>query len=68
MIHNALTGKGEIIEKIILNQTQDFTLREIQAQCPNVSSQMIKKILNDLKASKKIALEGRGRGARWKLK
>lgn len=61
------SGKGEIVEKTILNQPATFTLRDIQLQCPNVSSPMIKKILNDLKKSKKITLMGRGRGARWKL-
>lgn len=60
------TGKGEIIEKIILNQIGSFSLRDIQLQCPNVSYQMIKKVLTDLKKNKKLALVGRGRGARWK--
>ncbi len=61
------TGKGEIVEKTILNQLGPFTLRDIQLQCPNVSSQMIKKVLNDLKKDKKLILAGRGRGAKWKL-
>lgn len=60
-------GKGEIIEKIILSQAAYFTLRELQQQCPNVSFQMIKKILNDLKKKKKLVLIGRGRGAKWRV-
>jgi hypothetical protein len=62
------SGKGEIIEKTILNQLGTFTLRDIQLQCPNVSSQMVKKILNDLKNKKRLVLMGRGRGAKWKIR
>lgn len=62
------TGKGEIVKKTILTQPGIFTLRDIQMQCPNVSSQMIKKVLNDLKKDKKLILSGRGRSAQWKLR
>lgn len=67
VIDTTASGKGEIIEKTILNQEGTFTLRDIQMQCPNVSSQMIKKILNDLKKDKKLTLSGKGRGAKWKI-
>lgn len=60
------SGKGGIVEQTILNQAGTFTLRDIQLQCPNVSSQMIKKVLSDLKKDKKLALTGKGRGAKWK--
>jgi hypothetical protein len=62
------SGKGEVIEKAILSQMGTFTLRDIQMQCPSVSSQMIKKILTDLKDQKKVVLTGRGRGAIWKIR
>ncbi len=60
------SGKGEVIEKTILSQQGAFSLRDIQLQVPTVSSQMIKKVLNDLKKDKKLLLVGRGRGAKWK--
>jgi Fic family protein len=60
------SGKGEIIEKTVLSQHGVFSLRDIQLQIPTVSSQMIKKVLNDLKKDKKLILVGRGRGAKWK--
>ncbi len=63
-----ISGKGEIVEAAILKQVGSFSLREIQQQCPNVSAQMIKKVLNDLKKDKQAILVGRGRGARWKVK
>jgi Fic family protein len=67
MSQSATTGKGELVERTVLAQIGAFTLRDIQLQCPNVSSQMIKKILNDMKKNKILILVGRGRGARWKL-
>jgi len=62
------SGKGGIVETTVLNQMGTFTLGDIQVQCPNISSQMIKKVLSDLKKNKKLALMGRGRGAKWKVR
>jgi Fic family protein len=64
---NGEHGKGTIIEKTIQSQIGTFTLRDIQLQCPNVSLQMIKKVLTDMKNNKKLILHGAGRGAKWKL-
>lgn len=63
----SISGKGQLAEATILKQFGSFSLREIQQQCPNVSMQMIKKVLNDLKKNKQVTLVGRGRGARWKV-
>jgi Fic family protein len=63
-----ISGKGEIIAATVLKQIGSFSLRDIQQQCPHVSTQMIKKILNDMKANNQLVLVGRGRGARWKIK
>ena len=63
-----ISGKGEVVEAAVLKQVGSFSLREIQQQCPNVSAQMIKKVLNDLKKDKQVILVGRGRGARWSVK
>ncbi len=63
-----ISGKGEIVEAAVLKQIGSFSLREIQQQCPNVSTQMIKKVLNDLKKGRQVILVGRGRGARWRIK
>ncbi len=59
-------GKAELVEKIALNQIGSFALRDLQLQCPNISSQLIKKVLSDLKKRGLLVLVGRGRGARWK--
>jgi Fic family protein len=67
MSQSEFSGKGEFIEKTILGQTGNFTLKELRLQCPHVSSQMIKKTLHDMKKNRRITLVGRGRGAYWKV-
>jgi len=42
-----------------------FTLAELSAALPTVSSPMIKKVLADLGREGLVQLTGRGRGARW---
>src|SRR3990167_2186373 len=62
-----LAPKGRVIEGLILEQTGEFTLSTIQNLCPNVSQQMIKKVLNGLKIKKKVQLVGKGRGAKCRV-
>ncbi len=68
IISHSVSGKSEIIKTAVLKQLGSFSLREIQQQCPDVSLQMIKKVLGDLKKIKQVVLVGRGRGALWKVK
>jgi Fic family protein len=58
-------AKTDIVRDAVMKQTNPFTLADIAAQCPSVSSQMIKKVLADLKQEGLVHLTGRGRGARW---
>jgi hypothetical protein len=46
----------------------DFTLSQLQSECPEVSRDMIRKVLKDLKKEGKIESKGRGLGARWSKK
>jgi Fic family protein len=59
------TSKGELVRMAILRQDVLFTLGELRLQLPSVSVQLIKKVLMDMKERGELALEGRGRGARW---
>ena len=63
-----ISGKGEVVETTVLKQLGSFSLRELKQQCPNVSPQMIKKILSYMKINRQVVLIGRGRGARWKVR
>ncbi|MCK5132760.1 MAG: Fic family protein [Candidatus Sabulitectum sp.] len=60
-------AKSQIVQQTILAQLEQFTLSDLTAQLPSVSSQLIKKILTELKQQGKIRLQGRGRGARWEV-
>lgn len=59
------TSKGELVRLAIERQVGQFTLAELRSQLPSVSAQLIKKVLEELKESGGLKLEGWGRGARW---
>lgn len=60
-------GKTDLVKKIILSQSDRFSLKDIENLCSSVSIQLIKKSLAELKKNKLITLEGKGRGAYWKV-
>ena len=57
------SAKSDSVRKLICSQVEQFTLAEISRQLPSVSSQLIKKILSELKAKGIVTLRGRGRGS-----
>jgi len=61
-------AKTELARTLILNQVGDFTLADIQSQLPGISSQLLKKVLTEMKASGQLSLIGRGRGAKWTVR
>lgn len=61
-------AKTQLARRAILAQVGEFSLADIQSQLPNVSTQLLKKVLAELKTEGTIALRGRGRGARWVVK
>lgn len=61
------TGKTELVIQAIQRQIGCFTLAEIAAECPSVSTPLVKKILATMKKEGRVKLTGRGRGARWEL-
>ena len=63
----ARPAKSELIRQTVLTQVEHFTLADLAAQLPAASSQLIKKVLTELKAAKRVKLTGRGRGAIWEL-
>ena len=60
-------GKSELVRQTIARQTGPFSLADIRSQCPSVSTQSIKKVLQKLRKEGKVRLSGRGRGAKWHL-
>lgn len=58
-------AKSDIIKHVIHSKVEEFSLADIAVELPMVSTQLIKKVLSDLKEEGKIQLSGKGRAARW---
>jgi Fic family protein len=62
------TFKGDkttLVLEQIRKMTDSFSLSQLEQKCPDVSHDMIRKILKDLKKEGRIKAEGRGVSARW---
>lgn len=57
--------KTQLVQQAIGAAVTSFTLAEIEAACPGVSRDMVRKVLKDLQAQGTIECKGRGPGARW---
>jgi Fic family protein len=58
--------KTELIEAAIGRIKETFTLVSLEAKCPGVSRDMIRKVLKDMQKAGKIKCLGRGPMAPWK--
>lgn len=60
--------KTDLVIQQIQKMSGEFTLSTLQSKCPDVSRDMIRKVLKDLQKKGKILSEGRGLAARWRKK
>lgn len=58
-------GKTELVRETVMAMEDIFSLSQIRAQLPSVSEQLIKRVLQQLKAEGRLRLTGHGRSARW---
>lgn len=63
----ARPAKSGLVRQTVLAQMEKFTLADMTAQLPAASSQLIKKVLAEMKKNGRVQLVGRGRGARWEV-
>jgi Fic family protein len=63
----ARPAKSDLVRQTVLVQVEPFTLADMAAQLPAASSQLIKKVLAEMKKAGQTRLVGRGRGARWEV-
>ena len=59
-------AKTEMVERAIETTTGEFGITDIERLCPGVSRDMIRLLLRDMKAVKKVECLGRGPGAKWR--
>jgi len=60
-------AKSDLVRQAVSAQVEPFTLADMAAQLPAASSQLIKKVLAEMKEGGLVRLAGRGRGARWEV-
>ena len=63
---NGRGSKTELVLQAIAKANQSFSISEIRDRCPEVSLEMIRRILKRLRDEKRIESAGRGRNARWR--
>lgn len=61
-------AKTEQVRIAVLAFAGQFTLTEVERQCPQVSRDMIRRVLRDLDHEGLVECLGRGPGARWRVK
>lgn len=59
-------AKTELVEHAIETISGDFAITDLERLCPGVSREMIRRLLRDLKAAKRVECLGRGPGAKWR--
>lgn len=59
-------AKTQIVTQAIERQVGEFSLSDIERECPSASRDMIKIIFRELQKVKKIKCLGKGKSAKWK--
>ena len=68
-VGRTVSARGEkraMVADAIERTAGSFSVADLQRECPNVSLDMIRRVLKDLKAAGKVACLGRGRNALWR--
>lgn len=59
-------AKTELIEKSVRDFSSEFSVRDLERDCPGVSRDMVRRVLRDLQAKGDVECIGRGPGALWR--
>lgn len=60
-------NKSDLVRATVLRQIGPFTAGDVEGECPGVSRELVRVVMRQLRDEGAIALQGRGRGAKWKL-
>lgn len=61
-------SKRELVLEAIGGHKGDFTMAELERECPGVSREMIRRVLREERTKGQVTCEGRGPAARWSRK
>jgi Fic family protein len=64
-IQTARGSKTELVRAAIGRRIGPFAISDVERDCPGVSREMIRVVLNRLREEGVLELSGRGRGAKW---
>jgi Fic family protein len=64
-VNRARGSKTAQIKLVVDRQIRPFSISDIERECADISREMIRKVLQDLRDEGKLRLEGVGRGAKW---
>ena len=59
-------AKGDQVRAAVARRILPFQISDLERDCPGVSREMIRVVLRQLREEGVLALEGKGRGARWR--
>jgi len=65
-----LTARGSktaLVEAAVDRRVRPFAISEIEDDCPGVSRDMIRHVLRRLRDEGRVEVNGRGRGAKWRV-
>lgn len=57
--------KTDQIKQAVGRRISPFSISDIEADCPGISREMVRRVLRELRDEKAIELQGKGRGAKW---
>lgn len=70
-VGTALAGRGNKTEQVraaVSRRLGPFSISDIEADCPGVSRDMVRHVLRRLRSEGLIQVQGRGRGAKWRVR
>jgi Fic family protein len=65
-IRTARGSKTELVKAAVRRRIAPFAISDLERDCPEVSRDMIRVVLNQLREEGLVAMEGKGRGAKWR--
>jgi Fic family protein len=64
-VQDAPGAKTAMIEQAVRKRYKPFGIAEIEAECPDVSRDMVRHVLRQMRSRGEIEIRGRGRSAKW---
>ena len=64
-IQTARGSKTELVRAAVERRIGPFAISDLERDCPDVSREMVRVVLNQLRDEGRVELVGKGRGAKW---